>query len=332
VLWVLGRPYLDGSRAEQNGPNVRMQRVEIRELLAFAEVARHLNFTRAAAEIGISTATVSQSIRTLEDNLGVRLLTRTTRSVSLTEPGEHLLVHAEQILQDVNAALDELTRFRKAPGGHLRLLVSRVAATVLVGPAIGAFFETYPDIRIEMLVDDPHLDIVAHRIDAGIQIGGHIEKDMIATQIVAPFALVLMASPRYLARSPAPSTPADLSGHSCIRMRWPWDGTLQPWRLHNGTEQVEVAAQGRFVANDLRVLATAVAGGAGIGLLPEVLVASFLSKGALVRVLDGWSYPISGVYLYHPSRRQVPTALTAFINFMRARKTSPYADWIALSG
>lgn len=300
-----------------------MRSVELRELLAFAGVARHLNFTRAAAELGISPPTLSQCIKALEDKLGVRLLTRTTRSVSLTEAGAHLLARSEDIFRNFEATLDELTRFGKAPSGHLRLLVSRTAATVMVGPVMAAFFDVYPEIHIEMIVDDLHLDLVANRIDAGIQVGERIEKDMVAIRLVAPFEQVLMASPRYLERSPAPASPAELRHHSCIRLRSPWDGTVQPWKLQSGTEQVEVAVEGPCIVNDLRVLATVVAGGAGIGLLPPALVESLLSNGALVRILEGWGNPVSGLYLYHPSSRQVPAALRAFINFMRDRKTSP---------
>jgi DNA-binding transcriptional LysR family regulator len=300
-----------------------MRSVEMRELLAFAGVARHLNFTRAAAELGISPPTLSQCIKALEDKLGVRLLTRTTRSVALTEAGAHLLARSEDIFRNFEGALDELTRFGKAPSGDLRLLVSRTAATVMVGPLMGAFFDVYPDIHIEMIVDDLHLDLVANRIDAGIQVGERIEKDMIAIRLVAPFEQVLMASPRYLEGSPAPASPPELRRHTCIRLRSPWDGTVQPWKLQNGAEQVEVAVDGPCIVNDLRVLATVVAGGAGIGLLPPALVESLLSNGMLVRILEGWCNPVSGLYLYHPSRRQVPAALSAFINFMRDRKTSP---------
>jgi len=306
-----------------------MQKPELRELVAFAEVARQLNFTRAAAALGVSLPSLSQSLRGLEEKLGVRLLTRTTRSVSLTEAGAQLLADLDPVLQGLDTALDALTSFRDGPGGRLRILASRTAAMIMVGPLVGRFLTAYPDIELEMLVDDLHLDLAAHRIYAGIQVGERIEKDMIALRLVDPFEEVLMAAPAYLRTRTRPQKPEDLRDHWCVRRRSSWDGTVQPWVLQRGDEKAAPAVGAHFVANDLRVLATSITGGAGIGLLPKVLVRDVLETGALVPVLEEWCSPISGIYLFYPSRRQIPAPLGAFISFMRDNK--PPAGWAALA-
>ena len=190
---------LSGLQLSDGPGEYQMQKPELRELIAFTEVARQLSFTRAAAVVGISPPTFSQTLRGLEEKLGVRLLTRTTRSVSLTEAGAELLAKLEPVLEGLDMALDGLNSFRDATGGRVRILASRTAAMIMVGPLIGRFLATHPGIELEMLVDDLHLDLVEHRIDAGIQVGERIEKDMIAVRLVDPFEEVLMASPGYLA-------------------------------------------------------------------------------------------------------------------------------------
>ncbi|NYT35016.1 LysR family transcriptional regulator [Rhizobium sp. WYCCWR 11128] len=303
-----------------------MHRPEMRELVAFVEVARQLNFTRAAANAGVSVPTFSQTLRGLEEKLGVRLLTRTTRSVSLTDAGDEFLKSLEPLLESLDVALDGLNRFRSETGGRLRIIGSRTAATLLAAPLIGQFLSTHPDIEVEMLVDDLHVDLVENRIDAGIQVGERIEKDMVAVRLVDAFEEVLMASPDYLRNRVAPATPSELGEHWCIRLRSSWDGIVRPWVLTNGDEKAEPATGMHFVANDLRVLASAIRGGGGIGLVPKVLVKEALATGELVRVLDGWSSWVSGIYLFYPSKRQMPAALSAFIKFMRENKPGP--EWL----
>ncbi|WP_246529587.1 LysR family transcriptional regulator [Microvirga zambiensis] len=295
----------------------------MRELVAFVEVARRLNFTRAAANLGVSVPTFSQTLRGLEEKIGVRLLTRTTRSVSLTDAGIEFLASLEPLLENLDIALDGLNRFRSETGGRLRVLGSRAASTLIVGPLIARFLSEHPDIELEMLVDDLHIDLVEHRIDAGIQIGERIDKDMLAIRLVEPFEEVLMASPDYLRNRVAPHTPANLAEHWCVRLRSSWDGTLRQWTLTNGEEKAEPSTGAHFVANDLRVLASVVRSGGGIGLFPKVLVRDALASGELVQVLEGWSSWVSGIYLFHPSKRQMPAALDAFIRFMRKNKPGP---------
>lgn len=300
---------------------------EMRELVAFVEVARQLNFTRAAASLGVSAPTFSQTLRGLEEKIGVRLLMRTTRSVSLTDAGAEFLASLEPLLDNLGNVLDGLNKFRSETGGRLRILGSRTASTILVGPLIGRFLVAHPEIELELLVDDLHVDLVESRIDAGIQVGERIEKDMIAVRLVEPFDEVLMASPEYLKNRPAPRSPDELTNHWCVRLRSSWDGTVRPWTLTNRDAKVETTTAAHFVANDLRVLASAVQGGGGIGLMPKVLVKDALAAGELVQVLEGWNSPVSGIYLFYPSRRQLPAALDAFIKFMRDNKPGP--GWLS---
>ncbi|ANT50662.1 LysR substrate-binding domain-containing protein [Mesorhizobium amorphae] len=297
-----------------------MHKPELRELIAFAEAARQLNFTRAAAALGVSLPSFSQTLRGLEEKLGVRLLTRTTRSVSLTAAGEELLTNIVPILSGLDSVLDGLNKFRSATGGKLRILGSRTATTVLIAPLIGRFLARHPEIEFEILVEDLHLDLVEHRIDAGIQVGERIEKDMIAVRIAEPFNELLFAAKDYLMAHGEPSAPGALVDHRCVRLRSPWDGTIQPWTLHKGDEKAEPVTGTHVVANDLRAVASAIAGGAGIGLVPAVLLQEELRSGRVVTVLEGWGSPISGIYLYYPSRRQIPAALAAFIAFMKQNR------------
>ncbi|MBR0751253.1 LysR family transcriptional regulator [Bradyrhizobium jicamae] len=309
-----------------------MQRPEFRELAMFAEVARQLNFTRAAAALNVSLASISQTLKGLEEKLGVRLLARTTKSVSLTEAGNQLLAELGPVFQGLETALDGLTRFRKSPGGRLRIVVSRTAATLIVGPLIGQFMATYPDIELEMLVDDLHLDLVSNRIDAGVQLGDRIEKDMITQRLVGPFGEFLFASPQYVAQRRTPQAPEDLCNHRCVRLRSSYDGTIRPWILHRQDQKAAPAIGMHFVANDLRVLATAVEHGAGIGLLPRVLVHEQVQRGTMVPILADWCSPITGIYLFYPSRRQNPAPLDAFLSFMRENKLPARWDAIERSG
>jgi DNA-binding transcriptional LysR family regulator len=268
---------------------------------------------------------LSQTLKGLEEKVGVRLLSRTTRSVSLTPAGQQLLRDVGQVFESLEGALDGLAVFRDGLAGHLRILSSRTAATLMVGPLIGAFLDAYPEIRVEMLVDDLNIDLVEERIDAGIQVRGRIDKDMITQLLVPSFSETLFAAPDYLHRRGIPKSPTDLSDHRCVRLRSAYDGVIQPWALTNGEQKRKPNVGIHFVANDLRVLASAVASGAGIGLLPPVLVRERVKDGALQQVLPGWSSPVPGIYLYYPSRSQIPHALAAFIAFMGEHR--PPAGW-----
>jgi DNA-binding transcriptional LysR family regulator len=296
-----------------------MRGTEFSELTAFVAVAEHANFTRAAAHLGIATATLSTSIRKFEERLGVRLLNRTTRSVSLTAAGERLLADAQPILDGIGKAIEGVNSFRDKPVGALRLSMSRPAAWSLVAPIIPEFLAAYPEVRLEICCDDSHNDIVTSRFDAGIQLGERIAKDMIAVRLLDQFQRRVVAAPDYLSTYPHPEAPDDLKGHACVRLRSDWDGALQPWLFENGGRAVEVTVDGTLIVNDLYLALRAVLGGVGIGYLPEPLIAPFIENGELVPLLGEWRGEFSGMFLYYSSRRQVPGPLRAFIDFMRTR-------------
>jgi DNA-binding transcriptional LysR family regulator len=296
-----------------------MRGTQFVELSAFVAVAEHRNFTKAAAHLGVSTSSLSQTIRAFEERLGVRLFNRTTRSVSLTEAGEHLLGHAQPVLDGVDKAIEAANSFRDKPIGTLRISVPRATFAVGLGPLLPRFLAKFPDIKLEVNIDDSHSDIVAGRFDAGIRIGERIAKDMIAVRLIDKFRVVAVASPTYLASHPPPVTPEDLLAHNCVRMRWDWDGSIQPWIFENAGRRLEVPVSGSLIVNDLYVLVNAVLDGIGIGYIGEPLISTPVAAGNLLPLLGEWCGHLSGVYLYYPSRRQVPAPLRAFIDFVRGQ-------------
>jgi DNA-binding transcriptional LysR family regulator len=229
-----------------------MRGTQFAELSAFVAVAEHRNFTKAAAQLGMSRPSLSHTIRSLEERLGVRLLNRTTRSVALTEAGERLLADAQPVLDGIDKAIEAVNAFRDKPSGALRLSMTRVTATFIVGPLLPEFLAKFPDIKLEIAADDTHSDIVSSRFDAGIRIGERIAKDMIAVRVLADQRLTAVASPAYLARHPRPATPQDLHAHNCVRLRSDWDGSIQSWEFENAGRRLEVAVEGSLVVNDGR--------------------------------------------------------------------------------
>jgi DNA-binding transcriptional LysR family regulator len=296
-----------------------MRGTQFAELSAFVAVAEHRNFTKAAAQLGISRSSLSQTIRSLEEQLGVRLLNRTTRSVALTDAGERLLADTQPVLDGIDKALDGVNAFRDKPNGTLRLNMTRVAAAFIVGPRLPHFLAKFPDIKLEIAADDTHSDIVSSHFDAGISIGERIAKDMIAVRVLDDQHLTAVASPAYLARHPRPETPQDLHAHNCVRLRSDWDGSIHPWAFENAGRRLEVVVNGSLVLNDWFLVVNAVLGGIGVGYIPELLISSHVASGHLVRILENWCGSVSGVFLYYPSRRQMPGALRAFIDFMHAQ-------------
>jgi DNA-binding transcriptional LysR family regulator len=294
-----------------------MRGTQFAELSAFVAVAEHRNFTRAAAQLGVSPSTLSQTIRSFEERLGVRLLNRTTRSVALTEAGERLLLNAQPVLDGIDKAIEAVNSFRDKPIGTLRLSMPRVAAVVIVGPLLPQFLLKFPEIKLEVHVDDTHSDIVAGRFDAGIRLGERIEKDMIAVRLLDKFRLIAVASPAYLARHPAPATLEDLHAHNCVRLRWDWDDSIQPWIFESAGRRFEVPVSGSLILNDQHLVLNAVLDGIGIGYITEHVISSRVADGQLVPLLGDWCGYYSGAYLYYPSRRHVPGPLRAFIDFMR---------------
>jgi DNA-binding transcriptional LysR family regulator len=297
-----------------------MTRVQLTELTAFVAVAEHRSFTKAAAHVGISVPTMSQTIRALEDQLGVRLFNRTTRSVALTEAGERLLGEIQPVLDGIEHAIESVNSFRDKPMGSLRLAVSRPFATTLLAPLLAPFMAEYPAIRLEIAVDDTNSDIVSSRFDAGIRVGQRVERDMTILRIGDDFKVFAIAAPSYLETHPMPAHPRDLHFHNCVLYRSPWDDAIASWVFGKDGEQIDTLVEGSLILNDLELMKSAILDGAGIGYLPEHMMAEHLASGRVVTVLDGWSRQVDGVFLYHPSRRQTPMPLQVFLRFIEAHR------------
>jgi len=309
-----------------------MQGNHFSKLSAFVAVAEHRHFSRAAAQLGISPSALTQAIRALEEHLGVRLLNRTTRSVSLTTAGEQLLHHMQPVMGAINDALDAMNSFRDSPRGTLRLSIVRAAAISIIAPLVSAFLREYPDIALEIITDDSEADIIHERIDAGIRVGECIEKDMVAVRIFNEYRMVTVASPEYVAKHPVISTPEDLRAHNCIQRRWTKDGAIHPWEFESSGQRSQVAVGGSFVVNDPNVILQAAIDGVGIANLAEMMVAAAISEGKLVPLLRNWERRMSRLFLYYSSRRQVPAPVQAFIAFMRRHKNAVRSGQIAQPG
>jgi len=293
-----------------------MKKPDLAALGAFAEVATRGSFAKAAVHLGISRSALSEAIRTLEERLGVRLLNRTTRSVAPTEAGERLLARLRPLLDDFAATLDSVNAFRDTPAGLLRLTVPPPAVRLLLEPVLARFLAAHPAIRAEVSVDSALVDVVRERFDAGIRAGRTIDKDMVALRLDARPSLVLAASPAYLARKGRPASPQDLQGHDCIRVRF-GAGPLQRWLFERGGRPFEVAVDGPLIVNDLPLLLAAVRDGLGIGYLLNEDAEAELARGGLVPLLEEWMPRPPELFLYYPTRRQLPAPLAAFIAFLR---------------
>jgi DNA-binding transcriptional LysR family regulator len=294
-----------------------MAAMPIDEMAAFALVAERKSFGKAASELGVSRSALSHSMRTLEERLGVRLLNRTTRSVAATEAGERLLTRLRPALDEIGAAVEEINHFRDKPAGSLRLTVLPLAAKTILAPMVAKFLAAYPAIRIEISADATLHDIVRDRFDAGIRPGERVERDMVVVPVSGPIKLAAVASPDYIRRHGTPKTPKELQSHECIRLRMASGGTL-PWRFAKAGEEFEVSVDGRLVVNNDELLVRATIDGAGIAYMPREMFDDALGQGKLVQVLADWSPVTAGLYLFYPSRRQVPAPLRAFIDFLKA--------------
>lgn len=294
-----------------------MQKSHISAFNAFIAVAEQRNFTRAATQLGISTGSLSETIRALEDNLGVRLLNRTTRSVAATQAGERLLERLRPLLAEFDAALDSINEYRDRPAGGLRIIVPPIVASSVIGPLLSRFLSEYPEIRMEIVVSNKHTDIVAERFDAGVRLGPRLENDMIAMRISGNLEHAVVASPEYLARGGMPATPQDLMQHPCIRYRFA-SGGLLPWKFSAGGKIVELAVEGPLVVNEPTLAIAAAIGGVGIFYGPVERLRHPIARGELVPILQGFiPTPSDAFYLFYPSRRQNPAALQALIDFMK---------------
>lgn len=303
-----------------------MARIQLTALSAFVAVAEHHSFTKAAAQVGVAPPTMSQTIRALEEQLGVRLFNRTTRSVALTEAGERLLAEVQPVLDGIDHALESVNAFRDKPAGTLRLSASRPFAMSLLAPLVAPFLAEYPAIRLEIAIDDTNHDIVSGRFDAGIRVGHRVERDMTALRIGDKFHMVTIASPAYMQGRKKLSHPKDLHAHNCINFRSPFDQVLLPWLFSKGGEQTEVAVEGSLTINDVDLCLSAILDGVGVGYLPDQIVKPYLDQGRLTPLLADWSRPMEGVFLYHPSRRQTPMPLTLFLRFIEKRRKGARTD------
>jgi len=296
-----------------------MLRETMTDLVAFLAVAREQSFTRAAAQLGVSPSALSHTIRGLEDRVGVRLLTRTTRSVAPTEAGERLLRTIGPRFDDIQDELASLSELRDKPAGTIRITTGDHAAETILWPALEVLLPRYPDINVEISVDTRFVDIVAERFDAGVRMGETIAQDMIAVRIGPDMRMAAVASPAYLAGQSVPQTPHDLAGHRCINLRFPTLGGLYAWEFEKDSRPLNVRVEGPLIVNDIALARAGALGGAGIAYLPEDYVQPHLAAGSLRRVLADWCPPFPGYHLYYPSRRQQSPALAVLVQALRYR-------------
>ncbi len=294
-----------------------MARADIGDLVAFQAVARARSFTRAAAQMGVSQSALSQTVRGLEERLGLRLLTRTTRSVSPTQAGERLLETVGPHLDGIEAGLAALTDLRDRPSGSVRITADGYAAGAVVWPALAPFLRNYPDIKVELATDYVLTDIVAERFDAGVRLGGIVARDMVAVPIGPPMRMAAVGAPAYFADRAKPRSPQDLVSHTCINHRLPTLGGLYAWEFEKGGRGLRVRVEGQLVFNDASQLLQAALDGFGIAYLPEGLVRPHLDAGQLVRVLADWCDAFPGYHLYYPSRRQHSAAFALLVEALR---------------
>jgi len=298
-----------------------MRREDLGELAAFLAVAQERSFTRAAAKLGTSESALSHTIRRLEERLGLRLLTRTTRNVSVTVAGERLSGTLGPALDDIEAGLASLTELRDKPAGTIRITSGDHAARTVLWPALKRLLPDYPDIQVEVNVETSLTDIVADRFDAGVRLGEAIAKDMIAVPIGPELRMVVVGSPDYFARRQRPRSPQDLAAHNCITFRLTSAGGLYAWEFEKNRRELKVRVEGQLVFNDVGKTCEAVLDGFGLGFLPEDEVAEAVDEGRLLRVLDDWTPPFPGYHLYYPSRRQQSPAFALIVETLRYRGT-----------
>lgn len=296
-----------------------MQRNNLNDLVAFLAVARERSFTRAAARLGLSQSTLSHTMRELEERLGVRLLTRTTRSVAPTQAGERLMNRLGPRFDEVEAELAALTASRSTPSGSIRITTGYHPAETILWPSLTRFLRRYPDIAIELNIESGLTDIVAERFDAGVRLGEQVEKDMIAVPISPHMRMAVVGAPSYFAARPRPKMPRDLVDHDCINLRLPTYGGLYAWEFEKSGRALRVRVDGKLTFNNTVFVLNAALAGMGLAYLPEDTVEPFLAKRRLVRVLDDWCPPFPGYHLYYPSRRQPTPAFALLVDAMRYR-------------
>jgi len=296
-----------------------MERGTFDDLLAFLAVARERSFTKAAAKLGVSQSALSHTIRGLETHLGIRLLARTTRSVSPTEAGERLLRTIAPRVDELDAELAALGELREKPSGTIRITATDYAADTVLWPKLSKFLRRYPDIKVEICIEYGLTDIVAQRFDAGVRSGEQVAKDMIAVRIGPDMRAAVVGAPAYLRTRPEPKKPQDLIGHSCINLRLPTHGGLYAWEFEKGGRELKVRVEGQLVFNGTFQMLNAALGGFGLAYVPEDVAQPHIDRGRLTRVLADWCPPYAGYHLYYPSRRQSSAAFALLVDALRYR-------------
>ncbi len=296
-----------------------MQRTNLNDLTAFLTVARERSFTRSAAKLGISQSSLSHLIRDLETRLGIRLLTRTTRSVSPTEAGERLLNTVGPKLEEVESELASLSELRDKPSGTIRLTSTDYGTDTILWPKLMTFLRKYPEIKVEIITDYGLTDIVSQRYDAGVRPGEQVAKDMIAVRIGPDIRMAVVGAPSYFRDRREPKKPQDLVHHSCINLRLPTHGGLYAWEFEKGNRELKVRVEGQLTFNGTAQMLNAALSGFGLAYVPDDLAQPHLAKQRLKRVLEDWCQPYSGYHLYYPSRRQPSAAFGLLVDALRYR-------------
>lgn len=289
------------------------------DLAYFVEVARERSFTKAAAKLGVSQSALSQTLRSLEARVGLRLLTRTTRSVAPTEAGERLLQTIATRFDEIESALSSLNELRDKPAGTIRITAGEHPAVSVLQPALARILPDHPDIKIEVTVDYGLTDIVAEGYDAGVRLGEQVAKDMVAIRIGPDIRMAVVGSPTYFERHPIPQAPQDLTAHNCINIRLPTYGGLFPWDLEQDGREVRVRVEGQLIFNSVGLRLASAVDGLGLAYMPEDQVLPHIASGQLIRVLEDWCPPFPGYHLYYPSRRHSSPAFALLVEALRFR-------------
>jgi DNA-binding transcriptional LysR family regulator len=295
-----------------------MKRDNFNDLYAFIAIAREGSFTKAAAQLGVSQSALSHTIRALEERLGVRLLIRTTRSVSTTEAGERLLLTVRPKFDEIDAEIAALSELRDKPAGVIRITTAEHGADTVLWPKLAKLLPDYPDIKVEISVDYGMTNIVAQRYDAGIRLGDQVEKDMVAVRIGPDFRVVVVSAPTYFSRRTKPQKPQDLASHDCINLRLPTHGGLLAWEFERDRHKLNAQVQGQWVFNMGTQILRAALAGFGLAYLPEDMVEQHITEGRLEAVLKDWCQPFPGYHLYYPSRQASP-AFKLIVDTLRYR-------------
>lgn len=297
-----------------------MKREELSDLAVFLAVAEARSFTRAAAKLGTSQSAISQIVRRLEAGMGLKLLTRNTRNVALTEAGDQLVATLRPAFDEIDARLSALSALRERPAGMVRITTSRHAAETILWPAVSKLIKTYPEVSVEISIDSHLIDIIADRFDAGIRLGEQIAKDMIAVPIGPELRMAVVGAPAYFAKHGRPETPQDLTNHACINIRMQTKGGLYAWEFGKDGRELAVRVEGPIIVNDVPMVLRAANEGLGLACIMEDHVQSAIAAGQLERVLQDWCPPFSGYHLYYPDRRQLPPAFSLLVDALRYRR------------